>query len=421
MTATVQASRGRQLLGSLPLPEFTALAYRPFRYWWFSSSSILLNQFMTQVAMAWFILQKTDSVAWVSFVVFAYGLPSFLFTLPAGVLADRWNKRYQLMCGQIAAAITALVVALLVSFDVLTPHLALVFAFIAGTSTAISQPARQALIPLLVPAEHRMNAIVLGSLSQSLSQLVGPALAGQLIYFFSISASFYVLALLLLGGIYALIRLEVNEGAAVGKGTVPRLPEFLAGFQFLWQNRPLLVIGLLYLATGIWIGGAIQALVPVLVKDEYGAGASALGFAFTATAIGAILTSLIITRLSGLSNKGGWFAAAMMLGGGSVACYGLAPSYGVALFFFFSFGCATALYTNMSQTVLQAHTPQALMGRVLSLLSLSTLGFIPLGALQAGLIATLIGPRGAAIYGGMVGLSLALLALTTAKSFRRLS
>jgi hypothetical protein len=217
-----------------------------------------------------------------------------------------------------------------------------------------------------------------------------------------------------------MMRLPESEQAS-GPPRKVVLSDFLAGFRFLKQNRPLLVIGLLYLATGIWIGGAIQALVPPLVKNEYGAGASALGLAFTATAIGAIVTSLFMTKLALLPNKGGWFAVAMMLGSSSLIGYGVAPSYEVALIFFFSFGCATAVYTNMSQTVLQANTPQELMGRVLSLLTLSTLGFIPLGALQAGLVATQIGVRGAAVYGGTTALIMAIGALTFAKRFRRLS
>jgi MFS family permease len=407
----------------LPLPELTALENRDYRLWWISSASVLMNQFMTQVTLAWLILQLTDSAAWVSFAVFAFGVPAFILTLPAGALADRWDKRKQLMFSQVAALANAIVLFIVVATDLITPPMALGFAAISGATVAMSQPARQALIPLLVPKELLMNGIVLGSLSQSLSQMTGPMLAGVLIATVSISASFAALAVLLVIGIVSLMKMKVP--AVMEDPNRPwrqfRLGDLLGGFTFLWSNKPLFTVAMLYLATGIWIVGAIQALVPVLVRDYYHVGAWGIGVAFTIQAIAGITTSLWITRLGHVPNKGGIFGMSMLIGAIGLLGYGLAPSYAVSLVFFFLFGIAASFYSNMSQTILQTHSPQEVLGRVLAIVTLSISGFIPLGALQAGLIASAFDARVAAVYGAVVGIVLAATAIAAFPAFRRLA
>jgi MFS family permease len=375
---------------------------------------------MSQLTMAWLMLQMTDSAAWVSLAVFAYGLPSFVLTLPAGALADRWDRRKQMLASQSVALVNALTLATVVAADHITPGIALFFALVGGSTNAMAQPARQAMIPQIVPPQHLMNAIVLGSMSQSLSQLVGPALAGLLIATVSIAASFYALSVLLVVGIGALVLLRLPERADSASRRPFRPSELLGGIGFLRSSKPLLTVALLYLATGIFIVGPISTLVPVIVRDYYHVGADKLGIAYTAQAIGAIGSSLWITRMSGVPNKGGLFAASMMLGASGLIGYGLSPSYEVSLIFFFVFGCATAFYTNMSQTLLQKHAPPEVLGRVLSIVTLSIAGFIPLGALQAGLVASAFDARVAAVYGGVVGLTLAISAAVFHKGFRRL-
>jgi hypothetical protein len=267
-----------------------------------------------------------------------------------------------------------------------------------------------------------MNAIVLGSLSQNMAQLVGPAIAGVLIATVSISAALYFMAFLVTIGILSLLAMRVPPREDAAAPTSRLAPgELFGGITFLWQNKPLLVVAGLYLATGIWIAGSIQALVPVVVRNEYHVGASALGFAYTVQALAAIITALWITRQGSLKNKGALFGLSMWIASYAVMWYGLSPGYGPALIGFFVFGCCTAFYGNMSQTIMQTHTPHVLLGRVLSIQTLSIQGFIPLGALQAGLLASVVGVRAATVYGGAVALFLSSLALIFAPKFRRLS
>lgn len=397
------------------------MQYPNFRLWWVSSSIITVNQLMSQLAMIVLVLDMTDdSPQWSGLVVFSFAIPAFFLTLPSGVLADRWDKRKQLLTAQAATLANALVLATLAGLDVLTPAMTLPFAAVAGAMNSMSQPARQSLIPQLVPPEHRMNGIVLGSLSMNLSQLVGPAIAAAIIASASVSACLYFLCALLVVGLLSLLKLEIPKNADGPKRKVD-LAELIGGFTFLASRRDLLVLMILYSATGFWIVGPLQALVPVLIRDYYHAGDSGLGFAYTVQAIGAIISALWITRQAGMRNKGTFFGFSMVLGGLALAGYGASPTYAIALVSFFAFGCATAFYTNMSQTILMTHSPPETLGRVLSITTLSIQGLLPLGAIQGGVIAGVFDARIAVLYGGLTGMTLAITALISFKDFRKLS
>jgi hypothetical protein len=175
------------------------------------------------------------------------------------------------------------------------------------------------------------------------------------------------------------------------------------------------------MATGLWIGGTLQTLVPVLVRDFYHEDSSALGLAYTVQAISTLIAILFLTRSARIRYKGGLFAVSLLFAGSAVVGYGLSPSYAIALYFFFQFGIGTALYQTMSQTILQTHTPQEVLGRVLAILTLAIQGMIPLGALQSGLIASAFDARTAAVYCGLTAMSIGTLAIVFGKRFRELS
>ena len=122
-----------------------------------------------------------------------------------------------------------------------------------------------------------------------------------------------------------------------------------------------------------------------------------------------------------MKKKGGFFAMALIGGSFGFAGYAFSPSFGVALVFFFIWGAFGGFFANMSQALLQSHTPDHMMGRVMALNSVAMQGFMPLGALQAGVAAALIGPQAAVVVSRVLCASLATLALVTVPSFRRLA
>ena len=397
----------------------------------------MLNQFTTQMVLAWWVKVELDSPARVGTIILAFGVPFFLFLFPAGLIADRWDRKKQLQVAQGVAIALATGLGLLITFEMASFTIAIIFALLLGSTGAMSNPAQQALIPMLVPRRLLMNGIVLGSLSMNMSRLIAPMIAGFLMALIGVNAALFFIAVFLLVGFTALTMMRIPHfpeddpapgtppapgSAAPARPPRPGIWDTLGGgVRFLWNTKPLLVLMLLYMATGLFVTGPIQTLVPVLIDDVWNSGPEALGYAFSAQAAAGLVMGFYLTRFGGLRNKGGFFALSMMGGSSSLALYSISPVFGIGLLFFMTFGVAAALYASMSQTVLQSHTPREVMGRVLSLNQLSIMGMNPVGAQLAGFLAEYIGPQQTGLIGGSIGFAMATSALLFARRFRNLS
>ena len=406
------------------MPSFESTRYREFRFYWVSAVLVFFDHGMANVALGWFVLELTDSAWWVSVAVATRGLPMFFLTIPAGVIADRWDRRKLLILTQSTGAVSALIFAALVATDVATVAMALVYATVLGTTNALSLPAQQAVIPMLVPAEHLHNAIVTGTMARTSSLLIGPVLAGVLIGWVGTGASFATQAAFLVVSTLLLFPLRSAARRVVDRATDAKISlfgELAEPLQFLGANRPLLVIVVLLVNMGLFMGGPVQALMSVLVRDEMGATAKGLGLALGVMALGTLITSLFLTSTGEMRNKGGYFAMSLVGGAASFAMIAQSPTLNTALAFFFVLGVFSGFFQAMSQSLLQSHTPEALMGRVIGVNMQASLGTIPLGALLVGVMASLWDPSTAAATAAGACMTISFVALVAFPSFRRLS
>lgn len=150
--------------GRISLQTFAAFELRDYRLLWANNFSYALVQGIERFAFAWLVidtLQAGDFYLGLS--AFALGIPVFFFSLPAGVLADRWNRRLLLVVSQVIVLVGAVLAAVLIWVDLMTLRVALGMALFVGTGVAVGQPVRQALIPAVVPPHRLMNAITLNS------------------------------------------------------------------------------------------------------------------------------------------------------------------------------------------------------------------------------------------------------------------
>ncbi|TBH20632.1 MFS transporter [Thermus thermamylovorans] len=368
--------------------------YRPY---WLALFTSQMGTWMQAAAQAWLVLLLTGSAERLGLVVALQFLPSLLFSLPAGVLADRYPKRALLLLTQGGMMLLALLMALLILTGLVDYAHVLLFAFLYGALNAMDLPVRQSFTVELAGKERYPGAIALNSFGFNLSRLLGPALAGLLIALFGVGVAYLANALSFLPLLLVLQRLP---GGPAGEGGDGRFwGQAGEGVRFVLEH-PLVrrVVGLVLFAT--LLGMNFQTLVPAYARlvlemeaAGYGLLLSSVGFG----ALGAALVMAFTGRPKPARLLLGVFALALAHLGLFLPYPSLAPLF-LALG---GFGMISVLIN--ANTLVQLAVPDRLRGRVMAVYSLVMLGTGPLGAYLTGLLFELLGGRSAALaLGGAV-------------------
>ena len=269
--------------------------HRAFLLLWVATLISNIGTWMHEVGAAWLMTTLNSSPAVVSLVQAATTLPVFLFALYAGALADRLDKRKMLIAINIYLLVIVSVLAVLVHFQLVTPLGLILFTLAIGTGTAFMAPAWQAIVPALVPKDTLQPAIALNSMGINISRAIGPALAGVLIAAVGLSAPFFVNALSHVVIIVALIAWR-NSAPAPKKTSQPVANAMLTGLRHVAHNAPLKATLLRSFSFFIF-ASAYWALLPLVVRDIEGGGATLYGILLTLIGTGAVLGAVILPNL----------------------------------------------------------------------------------------------------------------------------
>ncbi|HEX6203662.1 MAG TPA: MFS transporter, partial [Thermoanaerobaculia bacterium] len=192
--------------GSATRSAWSPLALPLFRSLWLATLASNLGTWLQNVGAAWLMTELTTSPVLVALVQAATSLPMFLLALPAGALADVYDRRRLLLLAQGWMLVVAALLAALTLAGTMTPWLLLAATFALGLGAAVNQPAWQAIIPELVPREELAPAVALGSVGFNLARAAGPALGGAIVATAGPGANFLLNALSFLGVIVVLFR-----------------------------------------------------------------------------------------------------------------------------------------------------------------------------------------------------------------------
>ena len=402
------------------LETFSAFKSRPFTYLWINTFSFGLVQATQRFAFVWLVLELGRGSGAAGLVSFALGIPVLFMTIPAGVLADRMDRRTLVLVSQLAAVVVTLVAAVVVFVGAMTTAFALVLALGVGATVAVGLPVRNAIVPTVVERGRLMNAIVMMSMGMNVSQIIGPAFGGLAIAIWGIGGAFVAQGVVLLIGTAALIPLAVPRARAASENRAP-IEDLREGLHFVWNHRGIRTLIVLLCGSSMFMMGPFAALLPQIAKEELGKEAFTASLLFAFMGAGMLISSLGLASMPGLRNKGGWFLGSMILGGSMLAGIGLSPWYPLTAALMFVGGLAGGFFMNLNQTLVQANTPHEMMGRVVSIHTLGFQGIGPFGALLAGALAVaLTAPIWMAISGAIVA-ALALFTLLTQPALRQLS
>ena len=382
---------------------------RAFMRMWFARLSGTTGAQMLMVAVGWQMYELTAS-AWDLGLVGLYQfVPSLLFTLLAGHVADRVHRgRIIAACLVAQAAVALILVAATQGWGSgaawTSRELLLGLSVLLGISRSFQMPAQQALTPMLVPASLLPRAMAFSSAGMQAAVIGGPALGG--VIFVAGATAVYATCAALFGVGCALVFAVRYEHLPPPREPVT-LRTLLAGVEFVWQRKALLGAVSLDLFA-VLLGGAV-ALLPMFAKDILHVGPWGLGLLRAAPAAGALVMSVLLTRWPLRRRVGHTMLSAVALYGMCMVVFGLSTSFVLSLAVLAVSGGADMVSVVVRQTLMQIETPNEMRGRVSAVNSVFIGASNQLGEFESGATAAWMGPVGSVVVGGIGTLLVAVL------------
>jgi MFS family permease len=378
---------------------FRSLRRRDFALFWTGNFLSNVGTWMQNLALGWLILVVTNSPFLLGLNGFLGSAPSLVFSLPGGAIADRMNRRKLMIVTQTSMMVLALILAVLTSFRVVKIGEILMISFLTGLASALNNPAYQALVPDLVEREDLVNAIALNSAQFNMSRAIGPTLAGLALGSLGAAGCFYLNSLSFLALIIALLAITVPKHRIEREESVWRA--MVEGLRFVGRHR--MIIILLSVPSFLsLLGLPFIVLMPVFARDLMKVGASGLGYLMAGAGVGAVIAALFLASQARREHNGEWILSSASVFSLALILLARAHSFWWAFFLLVVIGVTMVGSLTLTNTTLQFISPPELRGRIMSLYNLSLLGLAPLGSLQAGTVAEIVGTRFAVALGGSI-------------------
>jgi MFS family permease len=411
--AAVDAASGSERLRQ----ALSALRHRNYRLYWCGQLSSVLAQNMEHIAQSWLVLELTNSPLLLGLTGLTYAAPTIALTLLGGVIADRADRRKIMIIAQcISAAIFLLLATLIVIERVALWHV-LAAAFLSGCVRAFDRPSRMALLPQMVPNEDIANAVAVGGTIWQLNRLVGPAVAGMLIYLIGIGPTYYFCFAASLSAVllWLGIRLAPNSAAPSPGGVMHHMAE---GLNFIRTNQIYYTfIGMTFFNSVF--GMSYLILMPVFARSVLDVGSQGFGFLQSAGGAGALIGVLAVAWFSHSSGQGGLAIGGAVAFGILLISFALSKSYPLSLILAVALGIASQFYMTIISAILQVNLPNELRGRVMGIYGL-TWELMPVGGMIAGAIAEFAGAPMAVGFGGFMVAGMAIAVAIFLPNIRRL-
>lgn len=399
--------------------SFSALRHRDFRLLWMGQIVSVTGSWMQLVAINWHVYLLTKSPFALGLVGLFRGVPIILCSLLGGVVADALDRR-RLMIGTQSVMITsatALTLFTLSGSESVWPIY--VLTGIASGATAFDIPARQALMPMLVPPKDFANAVSLGLIVFNVAMIAGPAAAGFILASHGPAVVYGINAVSFLAVIAALLamktsgRLTAETGEQVNRVSYAALKE---GLVFVWRTP--VIVQTMTLDFAATFFASATALLPIFAEEILHVGARGLGLLAAAPAVGSVITALIIARSGGFRMQGRVVIWSIAVFGLATVAFGLSRAFWFSLLMLAVTGSADTVSTVLRQTIRQLATPNHLRGRMTSINMVFFMGGPQLGEVEAGFVAALIGAPLSVVIGGLGSLVAAVIAAVKGKALR---
>ncbi len=359
----------------------------------FYSGSIVCwtGSWVQRIATDWLAWQLTHSVMWVATIAFCNLVPSVVVSPIAGAVADRMDRVWLTMISQFVAAGQAAILVILVLTGTIRIEYMAILTFCNGAAETFAQPARQCIIPGLVPRPFLPGAVALNSLTYNAARFLGPAISGPMIAAWGVVPSIAVNCLAFLYASFTMLMLDLDPAIRRSqRSTGSVLHDAVEGVRYVVRHKGIGPL-MLYAASVGMLLRAVPEMLPPYVDHLFGRGAEGLATLASAMGCAALVGGTYIAirgRLQGLTQ------VALLAGLGlAVAVTGFASThwFPVGVIAIGCMGMATTMHGISIQTLLQSACSPLMVGRVLSLWGMITRAAPAMGALVYGATSELVG------------------------------
>jgi len=355
---------------------------------------------MQDTTIRWHVYSLTHSAVALGLIGLSRFVPIVLCSLFGGALADARDRRNIMLLTQSALAVSAALLACLTQTGKITAAMIYGMSALSATALAFDSPARQSLIPNLVPRHHYPNAVSLNSTVLKVATMVGPALAGILLQRGNLALIYWLNAASYLAVIAALLRIKPQSLEREKGPRVPTGPAALVeGLRFVW-SKPVLVgaIGLDFLASFF---SSAESLLPIFAKVILHVNAWGYGLLSSATAVGSVAAGVTMAMRKPIVRQGATMLVAVSIYGLATILFGVSHVFWLSVIALALTGAADTVSSILRQTIRQMSTPDHLRGRMTSINMVFFMGGPQLGNLEAGVVANLRGAPWSVISGGV--------------------
>jgi len=376
--------------------------HRNYRIFFTGQVVSLAGTWMQNVALAWLVLELSGSPLAVGALAFWRFVPFTVFSLVAGVVADRLETRRLVMGTQAAAMAVSVALAVVTLTGTATLPLVYVLAALGGIALAFDAPGRQSLTFQMVGRRELPNAVALNTGLFNGSRIVGPALAGLIIAAAGTGICFVLNAFSFLAVLAALAIVRTDELHPVERDPSARVVDGLRrAVEFVWRDPQLRsILGVVTVVSTV--GFNFHVLVPLLAADTLHVGPEGFGFLSASFGVGALVGALVTASLRAAS----WRLFATGTAAFGVLALMLAPVQNAVLagVLLCAIGVSFTLFTANANALVQLGAPDRLRGRLIGLYLFAFVGVAPVGGLLAGWLAHVGGTALAFTVAGLTAL-----------------
>jgi MFS family permease len=364
--------------------SFSALSQRNFRWYVVGQLVSFSGSWVQKVAQGWLVFSLTRSEMFLGLVACASGLSTLLLAPFAGVLVDRVPRRRLIVMTQTTQMMLAFILAALTFSETVQVWHIVVLAFLTGLTDAIDAPARQTFVLDMVGHDHLLSGITMNSLTNSVSRIFGPAVAGIALVEFGPAWCFFLNGLSFMMVIIGLLQMDMPTFRRKVSALSP-IAELKEGLNFCYANRRIIALLLISLNTSIFLLN-FATLMPAFADLVLHSPKQGYANLSIAQGVGSVAAALVMASTSIVMSLSVWMLSRTS---------DMIPAFILVGFA----GLALILHYVSLNTLIQTQVPDEFRGRVLSLYTLTFFGIAPFGALALGLLAERVGtPDALAVY-----------------------